>query len=52
MNISDGILLSIIGIALLAVSLGVYEQNEINAKKSTDEPTPVGGKRKTKKYKR
>ena len=51
MNITEGILVGIIGIAVIAVSRGVYEQRQINAKKSTDEPTS-GGKRKTKKFKK
>jgi len=51
MIIPQDILVGIIGIAILAVSLGVYEQRQINSKKSdVEEPTnSVGGKRKTKK---
>ncbi len=53
MDIPEDILVSLIGIALLAVSVGVYEQRQIDSKKSdSEEPRiSVGGKKKTKRKK-
>ena len=53
MDIPEDILVGIVGIAMLAVSLGVYEQRQIDSKKSDfEEPRiSVGGKKKTKRKK-
>jgi hypothetical protein len=61
MDIPEDILVGIVGFAMLAVSLGVYEQRQIDSKKSDfeeprisdfEEPRiSVGGKKKTKRKK-
>jgi hypothetical protein len=51
MEITDAIILSIIGIAILALSKGVYEQRQNDSTISERNTNSFGGKRKTKKIK-